>query len=262
MNNAGQPSVYPHGDKSLPGVLVTRAAERARVLVETLNTNGFRAVELPSITIKELPVDTRAFSELSVDAVIFTSQHAVDSMHKARAFPWTDYTGGLFAIGPATANRLATLKQSLTRQPVHPFNSEALLSLEEFKNGKHRIVAIVKGKGGRDYLQQELSKRGVELHNIESYERVLPQYPGAKLDTVFTPDAVDVISVTSNEVLKNLLLIAGTRHTNFLLGLPVIVGSQRAANLAGELGFSNDIIVAGSPGDADMLSALQSWRQS
>lgn len=257
MNNADQPSVQRHHNKSAPGILVTRAKERSAGLVEDLNSGGFRAVELPCLTIHPIPVNTDSFSLQNVDAVIFTSYHAVESMHSALPFPWTHVDSQVFAIGPATAEQLAELKQNITRQPVHPYNSEALLTFKEFENGENKTAAVVKGKGGRDHLQQELPKRGFRVCMIDSYERVLPEYDTAAIDAVFEPGVINAVTVTSNEVLQNLLQLAGARHKQYVLGLPLVVGSPRAATLAGELGFNSRIVVAKSPGDTDMLSAVQ-----
>lgn len=248
-------------DQSAPGVLVTRASERSSALVSSLNTAGFRAVELPCLAIRMLSTDTGGFKHQKLDTVIFTSYHAVDSMHKAQPFPWRDFTGQILAIGPATAQRLADLGQPVTCQPLHPYNSEALLRLDELTSGDNQSIAIVKGKGGRNYLQHALQERGFNVCTIDSYERILPEHQTSTIDAVFKPGVVDVITVTSNEVLHNLLQLAGSRNSKRLFDLPVITGSQRAAVLSRELGFSNTVIVADSPGDAALLSALQRWRE-
>ena len=223
-----------------------------------LQNEGFEAVRMPCIEIHQKQPE-KPFKPSDFDVVIFTSYHAVEAMRLYCPFPWAASATKILAIGPTTAKQLAGHNQTLFEKPPHPYNSEALLTTATLKSGQGRTVAIVKGVGGRGLLKQTLQNRGFTVTCVDTYERRLPEINNNKLQCVFLNSPVDIVTITSNEILQNLIRLAGDRYREHLLRLPLVVGSPRAAQLAKEIGFHNDTVIASSPGNPGLLEAIKQW---
>jgi len=242
-------------------VLVTRASEQSAALVNLLQNEGFATLRLPCIEIHYQQPE-KAFTPADFDVVIFTSYHAVQGMRLLEPFPWKGSKPKLMAIGPATADQLTGQNQTLVEAPSFPFNSEALLTTATLKAGHGRSVAIVKGVGGRELLEQTLRNRGFAVMCVDTYERTLPEVNNDKLAAVFLNSPADIVTITSNEILQNLIRLAGDSYREYLFKLPLAVGSLRAAQFAKEIGFHNDIFIAKAPGNPGLLEAVKQWTYS
>jgi len=242
-------------------VLVTRPSEQSAALVALLQNEGFATQQLPCIEIHyQQPLNT--FTPADFDVVIFTSYHAVQGMRALHPFPWTADKPKLLAIGPATADQLTGQDQTLIEAPSSPYNSEALLTTATLKSGHGRSVAIIKGVGGRELLKQTLQNRGFTVTCVDMYERSLPEVNNDKLEAVFLNSPADIVTITSNEILQNLIRLAGDRYREHLFRLPLAVGSPRAAQLAKEIGFQNETVIARTPGNPGLLEAVKQWTYS
>ena len=83
--------------------------------------------------------------------------------------------------------------------------------------------------------------------------------PDQRLDALRQHDPIDIIVITSNEGLTNLLRMAGTNQRAWLLDTPLVVISQRTAALATELGFKQPPWVADKADDNGLLAAIIAW---
>ena len=216
---------------------------------------GFRVSHLPCLVIKLIGSEhLDSEPAISFDSVVFTSVNAVKGAAALRSFPWPDIA--VYAVGPATANALAELGQTLIAQPRAPYNSEALLAqLVVHKPGR---VLIIKGEGGRTTLAHSLISAGWVVQACNVYQRQLPAIDKTRLSDIFDSNPPDIVSVTSNEVLNNLLILAAA-YKPVLLSRPLIVNSQRAADAAVRAGFTQQPLVAQSAGDQGQLDRLQRW---
>ena len=271
-------------------VLVTRPEHQTRAFVLLLEQAGYEAETLPCIGIRPSPLDfdflrcheligevqntgggaaaasddvTATELQLEhIDAVVFTSTNAVDSLVLQFPLPWKLGNCAILAVGPATAEKLETYGLKLAERPLPPYNSEALLKSATLCSNDLQKVVIVKGTGGRDFLQKSLEKLGVTVFTLNTYERFLPDIAESRLSRVFLKSPVDIVTITSNETLNNLALLAGTRYISLLLKLPLVVSSSRAAVLAKELGFQNTIAVAEAPGNLGLIETITNWKLS
>ncbi len=75
---------------------------------------------------------------------------------------------------------------------------------------------------------------------------------------IFSHSPPDIISITSNESLDNLVILAG-EFLPELLRIPLVVNSQRAADQAMRLGFLVTPLVASPPGDQGQIDAIRQW---
>ena len=72
---------------------------------------------------------------------------------------------------------------------------------------------------------------------------------------------LDLIAVTSNEGLSNLLDMVGPQWREILLGVPLVVIGARTAEQAQRLGFTRPSVVAEAASDAAMVAAMVRWRR-
>ena len=243
-------------------VLVTRPVEQAEALALLLQEAGFKTVKLPCIEISPLNPEDLQFDYRDHDVVIFTSVHAVVALQSVQPFPWHGGKTAVLAVGPATAKSLKDCGQNVTEEPLHPFNSEALLKTATLNSSKSSRVAIIKGAGGRVVLEKNLQQRSFIVNNIITYRRLLPETSKAQLEAAFLNSPVDIVTITSNEMLHNLIELAGQQFRKHLIRLPLAVSSPRAAVEAKNFGFQNAIMVASEPGNTGLLSAIRQWAHS
>ena len=223
-------------------VLVTRPEPAAGRLAETLAVEGAIPVRVPAIVIApvEDPASVERLRErlAGVAIVVFTSVNAVEGFFGlAPGVPPDGLPPAALAVGRATAEALRARRVDGVRTPAGRFDSEGLLACPELDAGRvhGRLVAIVKGEGGRGLLARELRRRGAEVIEADVYRRQAPERLAERLEGV--RDSIDVVTVTSAEALGNiagaapwtapwlsrrLLVTAGER----------IAGVARARNLA------------------------------
>lgn len=243
-------------------VLVTRPVAQTEAFVLLLKQAGLEFDVLPCIGIRQLALTEKDFRVGDFGAVVFTSTNAVNGVNEYYPLPWKTGKTGILAIGPTTAALLEEYGQNVTEEPKAPYNSEALLKSATLSQADLKRVAIIKGVGGRGYLEKSLQNRGLEVNTLDTYERYLPDIAQSELERVFLNSPVDIVTITSNEILMNLTMLAGGHYREQLLGLPLVVSSSRAADLAQELGFRNTIAVARTPGNLGLVNAIKRWKLS
>lgn len=232
-------------------VLVTRPAERAEGLAARIEAAGGIALRFPVIAIE--PADHRpAVDACAYDALVFVSPAAVTYGIEALALrPGT--APPLGAVGPATAEALRARGFEVAIEPPDTADSEGLLRAPALAQaaiaGRH--VLVVRGEGGREALAEGLAARGAAVGHAEVYRRTRP----GEYDPALAA-AADIVTVTSNEGLANLLAMvdAGTRVA--LLERPLAAASARIAARARAAGFTGVVENAPGPGDAGLLEAV------
>ena len=238
-------------------VLVTRPTEQSDGLCELIEKAHGRPVRFPAMEI--VPVDDQQLPQQilagvkDADLLIFISANAV-----IHAFPLLPDEVPLdlpvAAIGAATANQLEILGLPATLLPEGQFDSEGLLALGALQNLEAAKIIIVRGKGGREHLRQALEQRGAGVEYAEVYERRLPQRHATNLVNNWDR-LVDVVTVTSSEMLDNLLVLLGEAGRERLCATPLVVLSERTAAHARELGCAR-VLVAEQAGDRGILQSL------
>ena len=249
------------GPAALDGVtvVVTRPADQGRDLCRAIAAQGGRAVNFPALEIQ--PVEDndklkRLWDRLgSFDLAIFVSRNAVTAAAQHLKNRWPARLS-LAAVGKSTAHALQKQWGRPVIAPKTQYNSEALLALPELQSVRDKRIVIFRGEGGRDLLANELSRRGANVEYAEVYLRTMPDQ---RLDALRQHDPIDIIVITSNEGLTNLLRMAGTNQRAWLLDTPLVVISQRTAALATELGFKQPPWVADKADDNGLLAAIIAW---
>lgn len=260
------PAVETHNNE-LPlagiGVLVTRPSDQAGHLCELIEKNGGKAIRYPVIEI--VPIDDLSsvhsiIEQLdSYDMAIFISanavHHALRVVGGKRDFP---ENVKLVAIGNATRKALEEAGLTVSIVPTHQFDSEALLALPQMMQVKGKRILIFRGKGGRELLKDTLQSRGAHIDYAELYRRTLPAFKVEELGQYWEQNAIDIVTVTSNQALDNLFEIIGKTSKDDLLKTPLVVISQRMLQHAREKGFQK-IMVAEQANDESVLDECRKW---
>lgn len=242
---------------SPPRLLVTRPAARQEPFASRARALGVEPVAFTCLEI--VPDPTFALPEpaalAAFDAVLFTSRHAVEAVAARRPFPWPGVAA--LAIGAATAEALAHAGQPLARGPTPAATSEALVAALA-REAPLGSLLVVKGHGGRDLVETRQRERGTRVETLACYRRARPAPDERARRRALLEPPPDLISVTSDEVLDNLVALAGDA-LDALRARPLVVNSARARERARAHGFGAEIRVASPPGDAGQLAAVADW---
>ncbi|AOV15668.1 uroporphyrinogen III synthase [Acidihalobacter aeolianus] len=246
------------------GVVITRPSHQADELCARIEAAGGRAIRYPVLEILD-PVDRSPLLELidrldEFDLAIFISPNAVHkvlNLVKARR-SWPDSVE-IAAIGAKSARAIEQYGLSVAIRPGRRFDSEALLEVESMRDMRGRKVVIFRGDGGREVLGDTLRERGAKVVYANAYRRGKPSSDSGALLYHWSRGEVGVIMITSTEGLHNLLDMVGKLGQMWLRKTPLIVGSERIAATARELGHQLPIIVADDPSDEAMYDTLAAW---
>lgn len=249
------------------GVLVTRPAQQAEQLCALVEQAGGRPLRFPVLEILD-PVDNRALLALidrleSFDLAIFISANAVrKAMNLVLARrPWPASVR-IAAIGKRSARELEHFGHPADLCPQQKFDSEALLAMDALQDLSGKKVAIFRGDGGREYLADTLTARGAQVEYAEAYRRSRPEGDVAGLLRYWARGEVHIITVSSNQGLRNLFDMVGKLGQQWLRRTPLVVPGERGAMLARELGFRQPAIIAENATDEAVLAALRAWTRS
>ncbi len=252
------------------GVLVTRPAHQAEGLRERLAALGAVPILFPVLAIAD-PLDTTSLSGLASrleaqDLGIFISPNAV-----TRAMTWINQAGGwppslpIATVGKGSARELARYGLSPAICPSGRFDSEALLAHPALAQVTGQRIIIFRGEGGREWLAEELTRRGAQVEYATVYRRVCPStdsHAQQELLGRWVRGEVSVVTVTSSEGLRNLYDLLPPLGRLWLRDTPLLVVSERTQALAKELGWRQEIRVATQASDEAMVKELlDGWPQ-
>lgn len=248
-------------------VLITRPAHQQPPLITGLQVRGAKTISLPLLAITapsrgdQADVLRRQLLALdSYELLVFISSNAVREGCKAIDDYWPQFPVGLdlLAIGPSTAALAEELTGQRVRSAAGGMTSEDLLELDSFTNIEGRRIGIFRGEGGRDFLAQQLRKRGAQVDYFDVYRREELNYEDTQVREALIesePTLLTAMSGQTLQALRSLIDQLSEPHADKLLTLPVIVPSQRVRDLAAEMGFENPIAAPGADLDA-LLQAL------
>jgi uroporphyrinogen-III synthase len=235
-------------------ILNTRPREQAKALSSAIIQAGGVVLECPTLEIR--PTDT-AWLELlppwaEVGYAIFVSSLAVKFFFAQCPQSWPAHIK-VIAIGKGTRKALQAHGIRVDESPTIP-DSEHLLqcaSLQALDNTK--TLLLCKGVGGRDLIEEQLRLKGAKLLALDLYTRHLPAYSPSALQALWQNDLVDIILLSSEQSIHNLCLMLGESGCDWLRNNPVLVLSQRLADIAAGLGI-RDIRICPPH---DILAGLQ-----
>lgn len=242
-------------------VLVTRPGDRGLELCDIIENSGAITTYFPTANIHEVKVDSKTKRTLrSLDTihwVIFVSRNAVTFGVEQLPKKLLE-NANIAAIGISTAEAIEKHGFNVSLCPESSFTTEAFLEEPLMEDVGNNNVVIVTGQGGRKLLQEELEERGASCYRIEVYRRELPIKAAQDVAVKVGKNAIDVLVVTSEELLENLLRLL-QKVDSKLKSVPLVVSSDRLKVRAKALGFTDSIIVAENAINATLLSALIKW---
>jgi uroporphyrinogen-III synthase len=254
-------------DKPLAGrhVVVTRPAGQATHLAEALVDLGAKPVLFPVLAIIDVD-DRKPMLDLTLrldqfDIAVFISPNAVkkalDIILAHRVWP---VSLRVATIGKSSEGQLAKYTIGNIGPIIAPqwrFDSEALLAEPEMQDVAGKRIVIFRGDGGRELLGDTLSERGAYVEYAECYRRGKPDLDAAPLLKLWEADALDAITITSSEGLRNLSDMIGPLGQAWLRKTPVFVSHPRIAAQAEALGLRR-VIPTGAADDG-LISGLLAY---
>lgn len=231
-------------------VIITRPIEFAHPLQIALQEQNIDSFIFPTIDIEAIPVQAAL---THIDYFIFISRNAVTyGQHLLSP------TSQTLAIGKGTYQALDKMAYTPSILPEKPYSSEQFLSHPELPISTDDHVAIIKGEGGRNLLQQALEKRAASVQTYDVYRRLISQ-PTADAITAYQDlinSHCDAIFINSIETLDNLLTLTPAGSLDTLLHQQLITGSQRVIKAAQQAGFLQAPLLAESMTNQDMINCF------
>jgi uroporphyrinogen-III synthase len=241
-------------------VLVTRPAHQADNFVDLVEEAGGVTIRFPVIEILPLELHEAEGSALqqNADCLIFISANAVRLGVAAlnRLAPGKLASTRVMAIGQATAKALQEHGVTPDLVPPSPFNSEALLGMPEMQHISARRYLIIKGKGGREYLQEQLRARGGIVNTVDVYVRSKPVQSNEPLQQLSLYDNV-VVAITSVKGLHYLFEMASAEQSSWLKQhARFLVPGSRVADAIRDLHVKHLPLIAENATDEVMFKRL------
>lgn len=214
-------------------ILNTRPAPNGRELSEQLTEQGFESVIYPVIVNQAITCSADQLANwladpdcawifISKPSVLFFNQYLADS--DVQTF---SPKGQVFAVGNSTAK---SLQQTHVKLPVfvpNEANSESLIAMSELTMAKK--VVLVKGVGGRGLIQSELQDKGIDVIELDLYQRVPQNFSEQELQDWFECNIVLATSVDIAKAILNNCKIAKneSKKHEFLQNSSWLVLSER-----------------------------------
>lgn len=248
------------------GVLVTRPAHQAEPLCRLIEQYNGTPIRFPVLEIADIEDNHHLSTQIArldeFDIAIFISPNAVNKaiarIKLSRNWP---NKIKIAAVGKSSAKALDSLGLIVDIFPSLSFNSEALLELEPMLNVAGKNIIIFRGVGGREHLAETLRSRGANVEYAECYRRIKPKIDASDIIKRGENGEIKIIICTSNEGLHNLYDMIGPTGRQWLINTPIIVVSERAAELARQLGFNSDTLVSERANDDAILNSILLWSQ-
>ncbi|MDG1495602.1 MAG: uroporphyrinogen-III synthase [Porticoccaceae bacterium] len=236
-------------------ILVIRPSRQVDQFIALLEQAGAQICHTPVMTIEPL-VDGQEIKNLILEVDNFDKAICVSGNAAQLTLEWLDRYWPMmpvgiefFAVGQQTAEILASADITAL-SPMGRQNSEALLALPELQVLSDQRVIIFRGCGGREILGDTLMERGARVDYCELYRRVInPEQAMLARQQLAQSDC---LVAHSGELLQAL----GEQVGEPGAGTPVVVPSERVAEIARELGYQN-IISAENALPESMFAAVE-----
>ena len=240
-------------------ILVTRPEQQNVVLTQLIEQHGGQAIVFPTLEIVSIENTPSVKQQLenfkSYQWLIFISSNAVNFAVTANNGKIESFKQSkIAAIGKATAKALQNAGLTVDLLPETCFNSESLLAMPALQNIAQQNILIIRGRGGRETLAQELQKRGANVEYWEVYQRQMPVIDTLPVVNLLNQQQLDILTITSVDALQNLLTMLKP-HIFLLIAIPLIVISERIKQAAEAIGFKT-IVVSSNPDDRAIFNTM------
>ncbi len=232
-------------------VLVGRPEGRGTSLQSLLEQRGLRVSNVPLLHLS--PRRAKRPEGMLPDVLVFVSVAAVEygvPILDQQAAGWR--TRMCYAVGPATLQAL--VKQGIdAHMPRHGSNSEALLAEPALQNAG--CLWVVRGKDGRDLLEQTLSSWGCDVRIVDVYERALPQTSVAIIRELLLRDPPQLVILTSVQAAENWRVCADHAWNQPVL---LLVSARMRQEIQGW--GKVQLCLSQGASDEALLDAVKTWQ--
>jgi uroporphyrinogen-III synthase len=242
------------------GIVVTRPRHQSGPLIALIEAAGGRAIAFPVIEIApfedaRLQVLIDRLHEFHI-AIFVSANAALFGMRAITARRALPTTLACAAVGRATQRELERCGAAAVVAPSR-YDSEALLELPELNDVAGRNIVIFRAQGGRELLADTLAARGAHVEIAQCYVRRRADTDACMLLESWTRGAVDAVTATSSESVRNLCALIGERGVDLLKRAPLFVTHPRIAENARSLGLAQ--VVATGQGDQGLVDGMVQW---
>jgi uroporphyrinogen-III synthase len=241
-------------------ILITRPRELAGQLEALIRDAGGKAVVFPTIEIID-PTDISVLDETIAhldryDWAIFVSPTAaIRALGRILPQLSVPATLKIAAVGKGSARELKLRGVSEVLVPEGRFDSEALLALPEMQQVEGMHIVIFRGENGREFLAEELRRRGATVDYAACYQRVRPKVSAETLDSLTGDGQIQGVVATSSEGLNNLFAMLGESGMPWLNSACFFVPHPAIAEAARRKHGLNWVVVA-EGGDEALLQGI------
>lgn len=244
-------------------IMVTRPDPGGAELCEAIQAQGDVALHFPTIIFAPPPdpvIYEQSIARLGEqDWLLFVSPQAVRASVPAirRTWPVMPDTVQFAAVGAGTAKALEDAGYHVSCMPDSEWSSEGLLDSDEFQNIEDQHVAVIRGEGGRELLEQILVERGASVMSVIAYQRTIPVIKPNPYLPLLKDDKIDMIVCASYEGVSNLKQLFGEDMWWILRNVPLIVVSERIKALAQGAGFQTIWVASNASHQAILATIAQ-----
>jgi uroporphyrinogen-III synthase len=244
-------------------VLVTRPADQAVGLNQSLRVAGFTPVHAPLLDITPLALDAcmrQQILDLDLyDILISVSANAsrLALVHIDLYWPQLPFGQICCAVGESSAAALRHAGMHVIVPTQH--DSEGLLALDELNGVLGKRILILRGDGGRETLAQGLRARGARVEYLNLYVRSAVPYGSGVLADLIRQQAVASVLLTSGESCE--LFARQLADMALLQQLTLIVPSKRVQDVAFAAGASH-VLVSDGADDQALINCLRKWKET
>lgn len=228
-------------------ILNTRPSSQASEFRKMIEAHGATCVDCPTLLIEPNPSPwLENIPELNtVQYAIFTSANAVFYFFKQlqeHQLSWPKSIK-IIVIGSATAQSIRNMGLKVDFLPENA-DSEHLISLDVLQSIQQETILLIKGEGGRTFIENTLRKRGAHLVVLPVYIRKGALHSAEFISSIWRNNQVDIILLTSGEGMSHLLyLFSEPDARTWLYNKTCIVYSERLAILARKMGFKSIYVI-------------------
>jgi len=180
----------------------------------------------------------------SANNMIFQSKNAVKYSGRLHKEIQKNKEARMYCLGKYTKTELKKYFVNEVIHPVTKYSSENLLELIIKENMNTESFVIIKGEGGRDYLENNLSDMGCNVKTLNVYERIAND---SFLDEkVLNVDSNNYLLVSSKLALQELIKTIMNFEKKYPLIL--VLPNTRLADGLNTHNFKNVLIICNSSG--------------
>jgi len=230
-------------------ILITRPGDSGKVLCEQINSQNFSALFFPLLKI--MPCSDNLLLKNSYDIVIFISPNAVKFGLPLLAD--IKKYNQIATIGKGSLEQLKKHQITTDIFPEKVFTSEGLLQHPKLQNINDATILIVRGKGGREKLKDELVSRGANVEYADVYQRNLISFTAKKLQKINnTP--FDIIQISNQQSLDTLIPIV--KDMPWFSQCQWWLLSERTLNRCLQYGINKQQCILLAPGNDAFISKI------